>query len=877
MTTTITPYDRLTAPVYPSVEALRMYEGPSTTRRYAFVDGVGLFRWYLGDTTTHNNTDVLEPSGGSVGRWILSVAFGGVPRSKPSVDVVATSNITLSGLQTVDGVSLTAGMVVLAARQTSKATRRAYVVASGTWTAATWFDSSAEAVLGSDIYVRRGTSYAGTTWALTSPTTGTVTLGTTELEWSPIMPLLVEGAVGFFSSGNSGDDADRLETLMNASRTIVLHGTITVDRPVVATTGGWALIGASSLPATIKQDTTWSGTGNDDEDNAFIRLQETESATAATTPSDAKTPMGSPTLNVTSATGFAAGGYFKALGISSTNDYQGQSAGANCPAEELLKVESVNSNTITHALPQTRWIGQNNATAPHKTIKLLTACVDGATIENIRFDAYQDGAAHATRPVVACAIAGTFARGVKINKCAFKGFVFSAIWARGCREWSGHELEFQGANNSRLYLHSCQNFRFTECHDRLDVLERHNSRDSALARYAWVFKSQCHAIKIQGSIRYACAGILAWAGDHCEIDATVEDIDFSSLHSVPIEEDVNIGRRGYVLDTNANDVPTAEFGRCNRYNVRWTRCHSGVGKYHSSLSDAINYWYAAVYLHDVFDSTYNLRNEDFGSDPETATQWRQLGVVCQDISGTLDAELQGFVKGVACIGTYNLLRQPSRLVFDAAAGTGNTGLNITAREAALLLDEGSGGLPQFEFIRCARTYHAVEIYSAFAFPSSGYKRVLVARMDSAVLYESGVYEARDVVIGRLANSAVYPGVCVALPIDDASASDSQIRVTTAPAAAPSTGVFITLSINTTAAGGTIRPMIGVLGGLNAVCPIYGATGQTFGARTYVESNNLGQAIPATNGADTLATLARIIGRARYKRDTSGGAGFMQLG
>ena len=607
----------------------------------------------------------------------------------------------------------------------------------------------------------------------------------------------------------------------------------------------------------------------------MIRLAETESATAATTPFDDDTEMGSADLVVVDATGFSTGKFFKTLGTNSGNDYSGQSAGDNCPPEELLKVASVAGTTITHALPQTRHIGKNNGDAPFRTIKLLDAVVEDVVISNIKFDAYQDGTAHPTLPAVACAIAGSFSRLVKIENCQFKGFTYAAIYARGCREWVAHQCDFLGANNGRIRLFSCQNTTMTEMHDRLEVRVRHNTNDSAAARYAWQYQSQCHAVRLQGSISCAVAGILAWGGDHCEIDAMVEDVDFTALHTNALVDDPNVGRRGYVLDTNANDVPTAEFGRCNKYDVRWTNCHSGTGKYPSSLSDSISYWYAAVYMHDVFDCDIKLRNTDLSSDPETATQWRQLGIVSQDCSGRVDADIRGFVKGFACIGTYNLYRG-SRYVFDAAAGMGATGLSLTAREATLLLDEGSNGLPHFSYIRNARTYHAVEIYSSFAFPLTCYKRVLCHHMESAVLYDSGAYEARDVIIARMANSAVFPGVCSVLPIDDASASTGEIRVSATPSAAPATGTFITITINVTAAGGTIRPIVGVLGGIGAVCPVYGAASQTFGARSYVEVNGLGHVIPATNGADDLATLARIVGRARHKFVTTSAA-FMQLG
>lgn len=94
--------------------------------------------------------------------------------------VVALSNITLSGLQTIDGVSLTAGQRVLVIGQTNGANNGIYVVASGAWSLAS--DSvNGELVTGTLIFVSQGTAYAGTQWYL--QTTGTITVGTTVQVW----------------------------------------------------------------------------------------------------------------------------------------------------------------------------------------------------------------------------------------------------------------------------------------------------------------------------------------------------------------------------------------------------------------------------------------------------------------------------------------------------------------------------------------------------------------------------------------------------------------------------------------------------------------------------------------------------------------------
>lgn len=691
-----------------------------------------------------------------------------------------------------------------------------------------------------------------------------------------------ESAIGgqaFFPTGVAGDDTDAIETLLNAGALVVLYGTLFLDRPVIVTTGGGGIVGSPELGAKICQDSTWSGTGVSDPDNALFRLQETEGAEAATTPNAAKTTMFSDSVPVTSATGFTIGRYFKTLGISGANDYYEQSAGAGCPTEELLQVDSESGGTVTHRIPQRRHIGQNNASAPHKTLKLLDDCVDGFRVERVTFDVYQNGDDAPTLPVVACAVSATFARNITIADCKFKGFVghsgAGAIYMRGCRDFRVDRCRNIGATNSRIYLFSCQNGA-VEMDDVLDVRERANTRGGQHERfYAWTWRSQCHNITLKGTIRCAHAAVQAWGGDNCELDVDASDIRFQTIgaHAVGIPDDTG-GRRGYILDTGANDVPTAEFGRHNRYRVRWSDAHTGTAKYWGGGSDVIQHWHAAIYQHDVWQGHWAVFSSDLSSDPATATSYRWLGLVSQDVSGSTHAVLKGFVKGAAFIGTINDL-VVDRLWHKSGAGSGNTGYNIQGTEAGILLDEGSGGLPYFRDV-LHEGYHLVEFYSLFAFPSSGYKRVLIERcVRNALLYDN-TFEARDVVIGRCPNSSSFPGPMLALPVDEASATDATRRVSVTPAAAPADGVFISMSINT-AQSGTLRPVIGVMGGPTAVAPIYVAGATTIKARQFVESNGSGYAIAAANGADHLATLARIIGRARYTRANAGGTATMQLG
>lgn len=105
--------------------------------------------------------------------------LGNVFDYKASARVATTANITLSGTQTIDGVSVIAGDRVLVKNQSSGADNGIYVCASGAWSRAADADSSAEVTAGMMIPVAEGTSNADTFWLLT--TNDPITLGSTAL------------------------------------------------------------------------------------------------------------------------------------------------------------------------------------------------------------------------------------------------------------------------------------------------------------------------------------------------------------------------------------------------------------------------------------------------------------------------------------------------------------------------------------------------------------------------------------------------------------------------------------------------------------------------------------------------------------------------
>ena len=98
---------------------------------------------------------------------------------KPPANAATTTNITLSGLQTIDTVSLVAGNTVLVKDQSTSADNGIYIVSAGPWSRAPGADTWAE-YEGAIIYIESG-GQATTAWYCTAQPGGT--LGVTPLQF----------------------------------------------------------------------------------------------------------------------------------------------------------------------------------------------------------------------------------------------------------------------------------------------------------------------------------------------------------------------------------------------------------------------------------------------------------------------------------------------------------------------------------------------------------------------------------------------------------------------------------------------------------------------------------------------------------------------
>lgn len=96
-----------------------------------------------------------------------------------------TANITLSGLQTLDGVTVVSGDRVLVRSQTTSSQNGIYIAYSGSWIRATDSDTS-DKLAGAIVLVEKGTTLSSYIFANNFKVTDT--LGTTSVTWySPIV------------------------------------------------------------------------------------------------------------------------------------------------------------------------------------------------------------------------------------------------------------------------------------------------------------------------------------------------------------------------------------------------------------------------------------------------------------------------------------------------------------------------------------------------------------------------------------------------------------------------------------------------------------------------------------------------------------------
>jgi hypothetical protein len=186
---------------------------------------------------------------------------------KESVRAATTGNITLSGAQTIDGVSVIAGDRVLVKNQDTASQNGIYVAAASTWSRAADADSNAEVTAGMFTFVEEGTTNGDTGWVLT--TNNAISLNTTSLAFAQFSGAgTITAGDGLTQSGNtinvastgngsltiSADSINLTSGIVSASTyrsvTVDTYGRVTAGTNPT-TLSGYGITDAQPLDATL--------------------------------------------------------------------------------------------------------------------------------------------------------------------------------------------------------------------------------------------------------------------------------------------------------------------------------------------------------------------------------------------------------------------------------------------------------------------------------------------------------------------------------------------------------------------------------------------------------------------------------------------------
>lgn len=189
--------------------ANRTYTFPDATGTIALTSNLSAYLPLSGGTLSGNLNGVTPTEIGylsgvtsSIQNQINNINAG--INAKAAVRVATTANITLSGTQTIDGVSVIAGDRVLVKNQSTGSQNGIYVCAAGAWsraTDATTGGTGSTGVLGMTVVISEGSTLADQMWMCT--TDAPITIGTTALTFVKSSNTTYTGSNGITLTGNN--------------------------------------------------------------------------------------------------------------------------------------------------------------------------------------------------------------------------------------------------------------------------------------------------------------------------------------------------------------------------------------------------------------------------------------------------------------------------------------------------------------------------------------------------------------------------------------------------------------------------------------------------------------------------------------------------
>jgi len=258
-----------------------------------------------------------------------------------------TANITLSGLQTIDGITIAAGDRVLVKNQTTQANNGIYLAAVGAWTRSPDADAYSELV-SAFLFVESGSTLAGTAWYCTSQPGGT--LGTTAIVWSNF------SVASAYTAGTGLTLASNQFSITNTGVSAATYGSASVV-PVVAVNAQGQITSATNTTIAIA-NTQVSGLGTMSTQNA--------NNVAITGGSITGTPISGSTVGGTTIT---ASTQFSGPGTGLTGTASGLSIGGNA----ATATSATTAGSATTATTATNLAGGAAGSVPYQSASSTTA------------------------------------------------------------------------------------------------------------------------------------------------------------------------------------------------------------------------------------------------------------------------------------------------------------------------------------------------------------------------------------------------------------------------------------------------------------------------------------------------------------------------
>jgi hypothetical protein len=189
-------------------------------------------------TTTGTITTAASGPTDIVNKQYVDYFAAGLSWKAPAL-TATSANITLSGLQTINGVTLVAGDTVLVKDQTNAAQNGIYIASATAWTYSPGGDNWAEYV-GAIIFISSG-SLNGTAWYCTAQPGGT--LGVTAMNWSNF------SVASTYSAGTGLTLTGTVFSITNTGVSAATYGSATTS-PVIAINAQGQITSASSTTIT---------------------------------------------------------------------------------------------------------------------------------------------------------------------------------------------------------------------------------------------------------------------------------------------------------------------------------------------------------------------------------------------------------------------------------------------------------------------------------------------------------------------------------------------------------------------------------------------------------------------------------------------------